>query len=120
LKLDLQETAQNFEKRVLQKCFRVTFYTYIPVKPFHFLKKHQNHCTLVVNVFKKAFKHVPAYDGKPYDSIRHLGRGREVGRGRDVTLDIINTKDNAREYRIGLLFDCFFKGTGSRDRIQIF
>ncbi len=37
---------QNFEKRVLQKCFRITFYTYKPVNPFHFLKKHQNRCTL--------------------------------------------------------------------------
>jgi hypothetical protein len=41
------ETAQNFEKRVLQKCLRITFYTYKPVIPFHFLKKHQNRCTLL-------------------------------------------------------------------------
>jgi hypothetical protein len=34
---DSQETAQNFEKRVLQKCLRITFYTYKPVNPFHFL-----------------------------------------------------------------------------------
>jgi hypothetical protein len=32
-----QETAQNFEKRVLQKCLRIAFYTFI----------HHNHCTLV-------------------------------------------------------------------------
>ncbi len=47
LKPDSQETAQNFEKRVLQKCLRITFYTYKPVNPFNFIKKHQNRCTLV-------------------------------------------------------------------------
>jgi hypothetical protein len=41
--------ARNFEKRVLQKCLRITFYTYKPVNPFHFLKKHQNNCTLLGN-----------------------------------------------------------------------
>jgi hypothetical protein len=51
LKPDSQETAQNFEKRVLQKCLRITFYTYIPVNPFHFLKKHQNRCTLLRNPY---------------------------------------------------------------------
>ncbi len=39
LKPDSQETAQNFEKRVLQKFLRSTFYTYKPMNPFHFLKK---------------------------------------------------------------------------------
>jgi hypothetical protein len=38
--------AQNFEKRVLQKCLRIDFYTYIPVNLHHFLKKPHNHCTL--------------------------------------------------------------------------
>ena len=35
-----QETAQNFEKRVLQKGLRLAFYTYIPVNVnlHHFLK----------------------------------------------------------------------------------
>ncbi len=48
LKPDSQETAQNFEKRILQKClFTFTFYTYKPVNPFHFLKKHLNRCTLM-------------------------------------------------------------------------
>ena len=47
LKPDSQETAKNFEKRVLQKCLRITFCTYKPVNPFHFLKKHQNRCTLL-------------------------------------------------------------------------
>jgi hypothetical protein len=47
LKPDSQETVQNFEKRVLQKCLRITFYTYQPVNPFHFLKKHHNRCTLI-------------------------------------------------------------------------
>ena len=46
IKPDSQETAQNFEKRVLQKCLRITFYTCKPVNPFQFLKKHQNRCTL--------------------------------------------------------------------------
>ncbi len=46
LKPDSQEMAQNFEKRVLQKCLRITFYTYNPVNPFNFLKKHLNRCTL--------------------------------------------------------------------------
>jgi hypothetical protein len=50
LKPDSQETAQNFEKRVLQKCLRITFYTYKPMNPFLFLKKHQNRCTLVHSV----------------------------------------------------------------------
>jgi hypothetical protein len=44
-----QETAQNFEKRVLQKCLRIAFYTYITMNLHHFLKKHHNHCTLVGN-----------------------------------------------------------------------
>ncbi len=46
--------AQNFEKRVLQKCPRITFYTYKPVNPFHFLKKHQNRCTLVGILVEKS------------------------------------------------------------------
>jgi len=33
-----QETAQNFEKRVLQKCLRIAFYTYIPVNLNNFPK----------------------------------------------------------------------------------
>jgi hypothetical protein len=33
-----QETAQNFEKHVLQKCLRIAFYTYIPMNLYHFLK----------------------------------------------------------------------------------
>jgi hypothetical protein len=40
LKPKSQESAQHFEKRVLQsvyKCRRITFYTYKPVNPFHFL-----------------------------------------------------------------------------------
>ncbi len=41
-----QETAQNFEKRFLQKGLRIAFYTYIPVNLHHILKKHHNHCTL--------------------------------------------------------------------------
>ncbi len=40
-----QETAQNIEKHVLQKCLRIAFYTYIPVNLYHFLEKH-NRCTL--------------------------------------------------------------------------
>ncbi len=47
LKPNFQETAQNFEKHVLQKGLRITFYTYKPVNPFHSLKKHQNRCTLL-------------------------------------------------------------------------
>jgi hypothetical protein len=39
LQPDSQETAQNFEKRVLQKCLRITFYAYKTVNSFHFLKK---------------------------------------------------------------------------------
>jgi hypothetical protein len=46
LKLYSQETAQNFEKDVLQKCLRIAFYTYIPVNLYNFLKKHYNRCTL--------------------------------------------------------------------------
>ncbi len=30
-----------------KKCPRITFYTYVPVNPNHFLKKHHNRCTLV-------------------------------------------------------------------------
>jgi hypothetical protein len=45
--------AQNFEKRVLQKCLRITFCTYKPVNPFHFHKKHQNRCTQVPSYAKK-------------------------------------------------------------------
>jgi hypothetical protein len=47
LKPDSQETAQHFEKSVLQKCLRITFYTYKPMNPFHFQQKHQNRCTLL-------------------------------------------------------------------------
>jgi hypothetical protein len=39
--------AKNFEKRILQKCLRINFYTYIPMNPYKFLKKHYNRCTLV-------------------------------------------------------------------------
>jgi hypothetical protein len=37
LKPDSQETAKNFEKRVLQQCLRITFDAYKTVNPFHFL-----------------------------------------------------------------------------------
>ncbi len=40
LALFSQETAQNFEKHVLQKCLRITFYTYKPKKPLLFSKKN--------------------------------------------------------------------------------
>jgi hypothetical protein len=33
-----QETAQHFEKHVLQKCLRMAFYTYIPVNLYNILK----------------------------------------------------------------------------------
>jgi hypothetical protein len=42
-----QETTQNFERGVLQKFLRITFYTYIPVKSYHFLKNHHIRCTLM-------------------------------------------------------------------------
>ncbi len=44
LKPNSQETAQNFEKGVLQKFLRITN---IPVNPYHILKKHHNRCTLM-------------------------------------------------------------------------
>ncbi len=47
LKPNSQETAQNFEKGVLQKFLRITFYTYVLVNPYHFIKKHHNRCTLL-------------------------------------------------------------------------
>ncbi len=50
----LQETAQNFEKHVLQKCLRIAFYTYIPVNLNHFLKKHHNRCTLL-HMYSRAY-----------------------------------------------------------------
>ncbi len=34
-----QEMALNFEKFVLQRHLRITFYTYIPLNPYHFSKK---------------------------------------------------------------------------------
>jgi hypothetical protein len=43
-----QETAQNFEKLVLQKCLRIAFYTYMPVNLYNFLKKQHNCCTLLL------------------------------------------------------------------------
>jgi hypothetical protein len=46
-----QETAQNFEKLVLQNCLRIAFYTYIPVNLYNFLKKHHNRCTLFFSQF---------------------------------------------------------------------
>ncbi len=49
LKPNSQETAQNFEKLVLQKCLRIAFYTYIPVNLYSFLKNHHNRCTLLTN-----------------------------------------------------------------------
>jgi len=40
LKHNYQETAQNIEKPVLQKCLRITFHPYIyPRTPYHFFKK---------------------------------------------------------------------------------
>jgi hypothetical protein len=47
LKPDSQEMAQNLKKHISQKCLRITFYNYKPVNPFHFLKTHQNRCTLM-------------------------------------------------------------------------
>jgi hypothetical protein len=44
LKPNSQETAQN-SQNVLQMWQRITFYTYIPVNPLHFLKKQHNRCT---------------------------------------------------------------------------
>jgi hypothetical protein len=37
LKPNSQETAQNVEKRILEKCLRINFYAYIPVNPYDFL-----------------------------------------------------------------------------------
>ena len=42
-----QETAQNFEKHVLQKCLRIAFYTYTPVNLYNIHKIHHNRCTLL-------------------------------------------------------------------------
>ncbi len=39
----------KFQKHILQKCIRITFYTYIPVNPYHFLKKHHNRSKLTWN-----------------------------------------------------------------------
>ncbi len=36
-KLSSHETAQKFDKRSLQKCLRITFYTYLPANHYHFL-----------------------------------------------------------------------------------
>ncbi len=49
--------AKNFEKCILQKCLRINFYTYIPVNPFKFLKKHCNRCTLVDTLAVVLFLH---------------------------------------------------------------
>jgi hypothetical protein len=49
-----QETAQNFEKHVLQKCLRIAFYTYMPVNLYHFLKKPHNRSTLLYTVHGRA------------------------------------------------------------------
>ncbi len=37
---ETRETAQNFEKLILQMFLRITVYTYIPVNLYHFLKKN--------------------------------------------------------------------------------
>ncbi len=37
LKPNSQETAQNFETRILLKCLRIAFYSYIPANPYHFI-----------------------------------------------------------------------------------
>ncbi len=34
-------------KTCLQKCLRIAFYTFIPMNPYHSLKKHHNRCTLL-------------------------------------------------------------------------
>jgi hypothetical protein len=36
-KLSSHETAQQFDKSSLQKCLRITFYTYLPMNHYHFL-----------------------------------------------------------------------------------
>ncbi len=50
----LARNAQNFEKRVLKRFLRITFYTYIPVIPCHFLKKHHYRCALLYRLTKTA------------------------------------------------------------------
>ncbi len=73
--------AQNFEKRVLQKCLRITFYPYKPMNPFHFLKKHQNHCTLMcIPAYLRVGTHMLARD-RPRRRRAHEGgfRAHTVG-----------------------------------------
>jgi hypothetical protein len=65
----LQETAQNFEKGVLQKFLRITFYTYIPVNPYHFLKKHHNRCTLLDMLRKGTFSRIYPNAGLIFSSL---------------------------------------------------
>ncbi len=45
------QTAQNLEKRILQMCLRISFYTYIIVNPYHFLKKMCRYTLLLSTVF---------------------------------------------------------------------
>jgi hypothetical protein len=46
-----QETAQNFEKHVLQKYLKIISYTYILVNLYHF---HHDRCTLLQSATPKS------------------------------------------------------------------
>ncbi len=83
-----QETAQNFEKRVLQKCLGIAFFTYILVNLHHFLKKHHNHCTLAYSFEGKRLKDW-LFGG------RSGGRGGE-GREMCILVQLTNCKPRAR------------------------
>ncbi len=75
-----QETAQNFEKRVLQKGLRIPFYTYIPVNLHHFLKKHHNHCTLVyTSTVCKGGEYGAQKRGRGLRQIKHLPQSPSTG-----------------------------------------
>ncbi len=50
LKPNSQARPENIENCFCQKCLRIFLYIYIPVNPFNFLKKHDNHCTLLCNL----------------------------------------------------------------------
>jgi hypothetical protein len=55
---EFARNGSNLEKRVLLKFPRNYFYTYMPVNPYHFIKKSHNHCALVFKtIFPSFWRH---------------------------------------------------------------
>jgi hypothetical protein len=90
------ETAQNFEKHVLQKCLIIAFYTYIPVNLYTFLKKHHNRCTLLTTVEKPDLKGLSSENKRKCEDFRSRFEAKKIGEFRFVRMKAKHCKQRKK------------------------